>query len=343
VIATINTSDDYSNDDLDHKDEPLMRIGILADIHANLEALEAVLEDGRACVDRWYFLGDAVGRGPAPVEVLELLRQHVNTRYWLVGNHDVYVTGLLPFGNTREADRQVWYDHREQLRAYRPEGRHARLWEWCRRTWQLERGEPRLIKTNRADCWLVHAALGGCRLQVGDVYDSYIFPWHEPEQRRIRRKQFQQLGVLRSRRCTRVLIHGHTHVPYIAVQVWDGDGDVLLPIRYGESQRLDQVAAVLLSPGSVGMPRNFDTLVHAAYGILDTEASTFEFRRVTYDSEPTRLAMARRGYDISFIRQLAPHREGNAFRQNDGIWLAWQRTYRSQPWGWEPENPEERL
>ncbi|HEB78319.1 MAG TPA: metallophosphoesterase [Methylothermaceae bacterium] len=315
-----------------------MRIGLLADVHANLDALRAVLADGADRVTHWWFLGDAVGRGPAPIETLHLLRQQVHTRHWLVGNHDLYVTGLLPAGNARNADRYTWHDHRRRLKAYRPDGRRPRLWEWCRRTWQLERARPRLIRAKGADCWLVHAALGDSRFNVGDVPTySYGFPWQDVGQRVIRRQQFEQLDALRQRPGrTVILIHGHTHLPYLAVQLWGWDDDMLFPIRYGEPQRLDQFRAVLINPGSVGLPRNCDALVHAAYGILDTEASTFEFRRVRYDSEPTRLAMASLGYDISLIRQLEPNDEGNHFRQTDAVCLEWQRTYRPTPWGWEP-------
>jgi hypothetical protein len=64
-------------------------------------------------------------------------------------------------------------------------------------------------------------------------------------------------------------------------------------------------------------------------------ASTFEFRRVPYDSEPTRLAMAGRNYDISLIWMLEGAHDKNPLKDN-GLWIEWRRTYKEQPWGWEP-------
>lgn len=54
----------------------LMRIALIADIHGNLAALEAVLaEIGRASVDEIVCLGDVAATGPQPHEVLVLLRE----------------------------------------------------------------------------------------------------------------------------------------------------------------------------------------------------------------------------------------------------------------------------
>ena len=62
-----------------------MKILILADVHANLAALEAVLEHERSW-DEVLFLGDAVIGGPQPNEVLALLRSLKGV--FLMGNHD---------------------------------------------------------------------------------------------------------------------------------------------------------------------------------------------------------------------------------------------------------------
>ena len=62
-----------------------MTILLLADIHANLVALEAVLADaGR--VDAIWVMGDTVGYGPDPSDVLALLRERDATL--VAGNHD---------------------------------------------------------------------------------------------------------------------------------------------------------------------------------------------------------------------------------------------------------------
>ncbi len=66
-------------------------IAVLGDVHANLAAFEAVLEATRG-VDAYVFLGDYVGYGPQPREVLALARELVaGHRWWsVIGNHDRY-------------------------------------------------------------------------------------------------------------------------------------------------------------------------------------------------------------------------------------------------------------
>ena len=52
-----------------------MRIGVFSDIHANLEALSAVLEAfGKESIDVYYCLGDTVGYGGSPNECADLVR-----------------------------------------------------------------------------------------------------------------------------------------------------------------------------------------------------------------------------------------------------------------------------
>jgi len=64
-----------------------LRYAIISDIHSNLEALQAVLDDiEQEQVDQVVCLGDVVGYGPNPNECLELVRQH--SEIIITGNHD---------------------------------------------------------------------------------------------------------------------------------------------------------------------------------------------------------------------------------------------------------------
>lgn len=90
-----------------------MRIALLADIHSNLLALEAVRRDLRqAAPDAVYLLGDQVNRCPWPNEVVEL----VSAEGWpaIYGNHDLVVRTLLtpeiihPF-DERPRFRCLWW------------------------------------------------------------------------------------------------------------------------------------------------------------------------------------------------------------------------------------------
>lgn len=71
-----------------------MKTAIISDVHANLEALSAVFSDiDSVSADRVYFLGDAVGYGANPNEVVELIDQRCNLK--LMGNHDYSALGKL--------------------------------------------------------------------------------------------------------------------------------------------------------------------------------------------------------------------------------------------------------
>lgn len=98
-----------------------MAYAVISDVHANFEALRAVLRDIR---DRGIrdicFLGDAVGYGPDPNECVELLRKEC--KILLAGNHDYGAAGLLSadFFNPYALEALIWTTRvmsRENLRA----------------------------------------------------------------------------------------------------------------------------------------------------------------------------------------------------------------------------------
>ena len=71
-----------------------MRYAIISDIHSNLEALRTVLKDIRKRpIDKIFCLGDIVGYGPNPLDVLDFMR---NFEFCLVGNHDDAVINSIP-------------------------------------------------------------------------------------------------------------------------------------------------------------------------------------------------------------------------------------------------------
>jgi diadenosine tetraphosphatase ApaH/serine/threonine PP2A family protein phosphatase len=71
-----------------------LRVAVISDIHANLHALESVLEAIDADPpDRTWCLGDLVGYGPRPNEVVEVVRERADL--CLVGNHDLAALGRI--------------------------------------------------------------------------------------------------------------------------------------------------------------------------------------------------------------------------------------------------------
>ena len=74
------------------------RIALLSDVHGNLPALEAVLDDavGRGAEELWYG-GDFLGYAPFPNEVVQKLREARAVS--IIGNYDLKV---LAFGQKQE-------------------------------------------------------------------------------------------------------------------------------------------------------------------------------------------------------------------------------------------------
>src|SRR5881394_4454706 len=86
-----------------------MRVAIVSDIHANLEALEAVLADiAREAPEAIVCLGDFVGYGASPNECIQKLRDKLDIA--VAGNHDMAAIGKLRLGgfNSEAASAARW-------------------------------------------------------------------------------------------------------------------------------------------------------------------------------------------------------------------------------------------
>jgi predicted phosphodiesterase len=75
-----------------------MRYAIISDIHGNVEALQAVLDDiKKKSVDAIICLGDIVGYYPDPEKCVELIKKHA--QHCVAGNHDYAAIGRIDTGN----------------------------------------------------------------------------------------------------------------------------------------------------------------------------------------------------------------------------------------------------
>jgi predicted phosphodiesterase len=87
-----------------------MRYAIIADIHSNLAAFQAVLEDihGKGGVDEIWCLGDIVGYGPEPRQCIELVKKYCAV--CIAGNHDLAAIGKmeLSYFNPAAAEACQW-------------------------------------------------------------------------------------------------------------------------------------------------------------------------------------------------------------------------------------------
>src|SRR5919204_5437330 len=104
-----------------------LRIALISDVHANLPAFRAVLEDAAEVgVDQTWCLGDLVGYGAQPDECVALAREACDV--CLAGNHDLVVTGdidISEFSSSAAAAATWTREHisaeaLEYLRALKP-------------------------------------------------------------------------------------------------------------------------------------------------------------------------------------------------------------------------------
>ena len=91
-----------------------MRIGIFSDVHANIEALTAVLESYRSeRIDKFVCLGDTVGYGASPNECCDRIKDLA--AFTILGNHDAAVAGRMDYSYYYDAARNALDLHAREL------------------------------------------------------------------------------------------------------------------------------------------------------------------------------------------------------------------------------------
>jgi len=91
-----------------------MRIGIFSDVHANIEALTAVVEAFKSeRIDKYVCIGDVVGYGASPNECCDIIRNLA--AFTILGNHDAAVAGRMDYSYYYDAARQALDLHARQL------------------------------------------------------------------------------------------------------------------------------------------------------------------------------------------------------------------------------------
>lgn len=228
-----------------------MRVAILSDLHANLEALAATLKDvGERNVEEVWCLGDVVGYGGAPQQVLDAIE--ARTRTAVKGNHDHAVaTGDLDDFNPMAAAAARLHAH-----MLTPPER-ARLFA-LPTTLTRDVGDLEVL--------LAHGS-------PDDPIHEYVRPEDASE------------GQRRWHGLADVILLGHTHLPYAAVPKGGGAAGGWKAEGFAETRVGAPDSPLIVNPGSVGQPRDGDP--RAAWLALDLEAGTAAFHRVEYDVERT--------------------------------------------------------
>jgi predicted phosphodiesterase len=224
-----------------------MRLAILSDVHANLEALQAVL--GRLAaeaVDRIVCLGDVVGYNANPVECVALLREL--DPVWVAGSHDRAVTGqITTAGFSATAVRAV-------------------AWTRARLPQDILDFLAGLPSRASFESYLV-AVHGALHPEVG----CETVRLNTDENRRLSLE-----ALVKHPSGARICAFGHTHQVGI-FELRDGSMRTLS----ADEAVLRDDAYYLINPGAVGEPRRADR--RATYMMLDTERRTVSVQRVAYN------------------------------------------------------------
>ncbi len=194
-----------------------MRYAIIADIHANLTAFTAVLDDieRRGGVDEVWFLGDVVGYGPDPHQCIELLCQYKHV--CVAGNHDWAAIGKIDTSdfNRDAADACHWTA--QQLT---PE--------------DVQYLDSLPLVVERGDFTLVHGS-------PRDPIWEYLLSTSSAK---------QNLAYFQSQFC----LVGHSHVPLVFE--CSETGDCLVSEFVADSELTLARNRLIINPGGVGQPRD---------------------------------------------------------------------------------------
>jgi predicted phosphodiesterase len=245
---------------------PAPRYLILSDIHANWEALQAVLETSAGEYDRIICLGDLVGYGADPNAVTEWVRANVVTV--VRGNHDRASAGL------------------EDLEWFNPVARRAAEWT-----------HEQLTPENLA--YVAALPKGPIAVEHFQVMHGSLLD--EDEYVVAAADAGQSFPYLE----TSLAFFGHTHLQggfqcglnRVRTLGRPSGKQTELPLQ------LDPEAAYLINPGSVGQPRDGDP--RAGYVLYNPDERILMYRRVPYDLATTQAKIYHAGLPELLAERLA--------------------------------------
>ena len=244
-----------------------MRIAILSDIHSNLPALEAVLEDVEGVdPEQFWCLGDVVGYGAQPVECTTLVRERCDLS--LVGNHDLAVLGNL------------------DLATFSPAAAAAVEWtQECSSPETLDFLRELEPADTTHEVALYHAS------PRDPVWEYVLWP--------------EQAAECMAEQAARVSLIGHSHVAlfFVATEAAEKGRLEARGAQAGAGTDLDlREGTWLINPGSVGQPRDGDP--RASWLELDTESWNATYHRVEYEIDRAAAAIERTELPGALARRL---------------------------------------
>lgn len=222
-------------------------IGVISDIHANIYALDAVLEHMK---DKYspkeiFCVGDLVNYTPFPKETIDRIRNEPLITTIVKGNHD-HAAGIgIDLEIMTKFNPYAQITLRYTIKNLPDEYR-----KWL---YQLPAEQTKLVKYKRnkeRKITLIHGSLN-------HPLDEYILPNDEQIP--------SYFSLMNEFTDSDILLHGHTHIPFI--------------IKNDKKETKKDL--MIINPGSVGIPRDGDW--RASYTVIDIKNMDARNERVEYD------------------------------------------------------------
>lgn len=225
-----------------------MKVAVISDIHSNLEAFDAVYEKIEELgVDRIYCLGDIVGYGPNPREIVDSIRNTV--RSCVLGNHDEAVIKEPKYFNRIPYEAIKWTKVQLSIQC---EGQLDYL-----RSLRDIIFEDSMVFT--------HGLLDNNMCYVDNTDDLTLI--------------FKTMKV-----DDVICFGGHSHYP--CVWGLENQNMNPLELKPGQSMEIkSSVEKIWVNVGSVGQPRDGDC--RASFMTWETESRELSYHRIPYDHEKT--------------------------------------------------------
>ena len=243
-----------------------MRYLIFTDIHGNLESFIALLKFiQRKKIDYYLFLGDLVGYGASPNEIIQKI-QTIKPISLIRGNHDKAVCGL------------------DSIDTFNPIAASAIYWT----KQNLKKKNMDYLSRLKKGPIIIHDDITLCHGAPFDE-DYYIFG------------EFDAAEAFKYIR-TPLCFFGHTHFPYVYTEKENFVEGTFLMGNSNEV-KLEKGVKYLINPGSVGQPR--DRNPRASCAIYDSDVKRIKFFRLDYDIEEAQKKIREEDLPLALAERLS--------------------------------------
>ncbi|MHA1169176.1 MAG: metallophosphoesterase family protein [Candidatus Hodarchaeales archaeon] len=262
-----------------------MRLGIVSDIHSNNIALKEALDIFNGSIDRILFIGDAVGYGPQPREVLQSLQDLDVPLTGVLGNHDLGVRDAYGrrIGESKKSDEKILSKFIFREVAEQMIELNSR--EITREDFTFLSGLPpkTTIKVDSTNIYITH---GSPSKKIEENVCKYV---KSPPLNSLDTILDNTIRADREAEKADIIITGHTHQRLLIKReersFWSLLGDKIIgkQVKFPCKFRYHEEEGYFINPGSVGQPR--DGTGNSSFVIIDLDELYFEYHDINYPRE----------------------------------------------------------